>query len=64
MNRFPSLNRITIWIENLKEYKKSWEVMINANPSQIYPSHGKAFLKEDLEKNLHKLNGIKLYPLG
>lgn len=63
MNDFPSLNRITIWIEDLKDYKKSWEVMLNLNPSKIYPSHGKAFLKEDLEKNIHKIDRINLYPL-
>lgn len=63
MNGFPSLNKVTIWIEDLKEYKKSWEVILNINPSKIYPSHGRAFFKEDLEKNIHKIDRIKLYPL-
>jgi len=63
MNGFPSLNRIIIWIENLKDYRKSWEVMLNNNPSIIYPSHGKPFMKEDLKKNIHKIAGIKLYSL-
>lgn len=63
MNGFPSLNRIIIWIENVKEYRKSWEAMINYNPSKIYPSHGKPFKIEDLKKNMHKLEKIKLYSL-
>lgn len=63
MNGFPSLNRIIIWIENLKDYRNSWEVILNNNPSKIYPSHGKPFMKEDLKKNMHKLAGINLYSL-
>ncbi|WBW95055.1 MBL fold metallo-hydrolase [Oceanirhabdus sp. W0125-5] len=45
MNGFPSMNRIIIWIENLKDYMESWESMINYNPIKIYPSHGNPFLK-------------------
>ncbi|GFN36138.1 MBL fold metallo-hydrolase [Tepidimicrobium xylanilyticum] len=63
MNSFPSLNRITIWIENLEDYRRSWEAMLNLEPSMIYPSHGKPFKKEDLKKNMHKLGELKLYPL-
>ncbi|MFZ5986343.1 MAG: MBL fold metallo-hydrolase [Bacillota bacterium] len=63
MNGFPSLNRIIIWIENLKDYRRSWEVMLNNNPSKIYPSHGKPFMNEDLKKNMNKIAGIKLYSL-
>jgi len=63
MNGFPSLNRVTIWIENLKEYKKTWELMLGMNPSKIYPSHGRAFSKEDLEKNIHRLDRVELYSL-
>ncbi len=64
MNGFPSLNRVTIWIENLNDYKKSWEVMLNNNPAKIYPSHGKPFMKNDIKKNMHKLGEIKLYSLN
>ncbi len=63
MNGIPSLHRIIIWIENVKDYSASWEVMINHHPSKIHPSHGKPFGKEDLKRNLHKLAGIRLYPL-
>lgn len=63
MNGFPSLSKITIWIENLEEYKESWKTILNNNPMKIYPSHGKPFLKKDLEKNIHKIDSIKLYPL-
>ncbi|MFO7887694.1 MAG: MBL fold metallo-hydrolase [Eubacteriales bacterium] len=59
MNGFPSLNRISIWIEDLKDYKESWKVILNKNPSKIYPSHGKPFIKEDLKKNLNKINNLK-----
>ncbi len=63
MNGFPSLNRITIWIEDLKDFRRSWEIMINNNPTKIYPSHGEPFMKEDLKKNMHKINALNLYRL-
>ncbi len=63
MNGFPSLNRITIWIENINNFQRSWEVMIKKNPSKIYPSHGRPFMKEDLKRNLNKINNLNLYEL-
>lgn len=63
MNGFPSMNRIIIWIENLSDYMKSWKAMIRCKPSKIYPSHGNPFDKEDLNKNIHKINKIRLYTL-
>jgi len=63
MNGFPSTNRVIIWIENLKEYKKSWEKMIEEDFNIVYPSHGTAFPKEELIENKDKLEDIKLYPL-
>lgn len=63
MNNFPSMNRIIIWIEDLDAYMKSWKVMINCNPSKIYPSHGKPFDKKDLTKNINKIDKVRLYTL-
>jgi len=39
------------------------ELMLGMNPSKIYPSHGRAFSKEDLEKNIHRLDRVELYSL-
>ncbi len=64
MNGFPSKNNITIWIENKAEYKKSWQKFIDLKPKVIYPAHGKAFKSEVLEKNIKKIDGVKLYPLA
>lgn len=63
MNGFPSINRMIIWVENLKDYMRSWEVMINCNPTKIYPSHGNPFGIDDLKKNLQKVGNTRLYPL-
>jgi len=63
MRGFPSINRMIIWVENLKDYMKSWKVIINMNPTQIYPSHGKPFKVDDLKRYLHKVGMAKLYPL-
>ena len=63
MNGFPSINRNIIWIENLQDYRKSWEKMIAFNPAKIYPSHGKPFDVNDLKRLIKSINKIKLRPL-
>ncbi len=50
MNGFPSIKRNIIWIENLEDYKKSWDRMIESSAREIYPSHGAPFPKKDLIK--------------
>lgn len=63
MNGFPSIQRITIWINNLREFYKSWELMIYTNPRMIYPAHGAPFPISDLRKFLSKVEARKLYSL-
>lgn len=63
MNNFPSIKRTIIWIENLEQYKQSWDKMIALNPKMIYPSHGKPFPTKDLVKYQNHLEGIKIFPL-
>ena len=63
MNNFPSIRRTIIWIENLDEYKRSWEKMIALNPKKLYPAHGKPFPTNDLKRFQGQLNQIRPYPL-
>lgn len=63
MNGFPSIKRNIIWIENLQDYRKSWEKMIASNPANIYPSHGKPFDEDDLKRFIKSIDKIKLRPL-
>ena len=63
MNGFPSIKRTIIWIEDLEQYKQSWQNMIALHPTMIYPSHGKPFPASDLQKYQAHLDTIKLYPL-
>ena len=63
MNGMPSLHRITIWIENKKEFENSWQVLLSENVEYIYSAHGKRFKSSDLHKFRAKINKIKLYPL-
>lgn len=49
MNGVPSLHRITIWIENKKEFENSWQVLLSENAEYIYPAHGNRF-KETVNK--------------
>lgn len=63
MNGIPSINNNIIWINNLDDYKKSWEKIIKLNSKMIYPAHGRGFKKEKLMKNIKKIDKIKLIPL-
>ena len=63
MNGFPSRRRTTIWIENLQQYKRSWETILEKNPAILYPAHGKPFKTKDLQKYLKSLDSMKLYAL-
>ena len=63
MNGFPSIRRTTIWVENLEQYKQSWETIIGKNPRMIYPAHGRPFKTEDLRRFEKTLERVKLYPL-
>lgn len=63
MNGFPSINRLIIWIENLRDFEKSWEILINEGADMIYPAHGKPFKTSDLEKYKGKISKIKLRAL-
>ena len=63
MNGFPSINRITIWIENKNEFIKSWKKIIELKPNKICPAHGNMFDYQDLEINIKNLEKVKLYEL-
>ena len=63
MNNFPSIKRTIIWIENMDDYKKSWEKMIALNPRMVYPAHGKPFPTADLVRFQNHLNRLRLYHL-
>ena len=63
MNNFPSQKRVIIWIENLQQFKQSWQAILAAAPKTIYPAHGKPFPASDLQKFLPDLDKIRLYPI-
>lgn len=63
MNGFPSIKRVIIWIEDIKQYKHSWETILDMDPKMLYPSHGRPFKTSDLKKYLSYLDKIRLYEL-
>ena len=63
MNGLPGRRRTIIWIEDLKEYRKSWITILRAGPARLYPGHGKPFRTDDLKKYLPSLDKVRLYPL-
>ena len=63
MNGIPSVKRTTIWIENLQQYRQSWERIIEKKPRMLYPAHGKPFRTTDLQRYMKTLERRKLYAL-
>jgi glyoxylase-like metal-dependent hydrolase (beta-lactamase superfamily II) len=61
MNGFPSIHRNIIWIENLDDYKRSWETMLNCGAKMILPSHGKPFPVTDFEKYIGCLGKLRIH---
>ena len=64
MNDFPSIKRTIIWIEDLDQYRQSWEKMIALSPDRIYPAHGRPFPVQDLKRFRSHLDHIRLFPLA
>ena len=63
MNGFPSIKRLTIWVENKEQFEESWNVLIAEETEFIYPAHGKPFHKKDLVKYLKAIRKVGQYPL-
>lgn len=63
MNGFPSRHRVTIWVENTKEFGQSWDTMHSENAEMIYPAHGKPFDAEDLVRHRRFIDTVRLRPL-
>lgn len=61
MNGLPSLHKITIWVENKKQFYKSWLIILNVKPRRIYPGHGRPFSPIVLFKNLKHVKKMRLY---
>ena len=64
MNGFPSLNKVTIWVENINNFHSSWKKIIYLKPTMVYPGHGKPFRYKELVHSIHKHRTIKQYPLN
>ena len=63
MNDFPSIRRLIIWIENLVQFEKSWDVLLSQNVDLIYPAHGRPFPASDLAKYKEHISKLRLYKL-
>ena len=63
MNGFPTKKRISIWIEDPTQYRRSWQTILDAAPAVLYPGHGKPFPVSDLKKYLRATESIRLYAL-
>ena len=43
-----------IWIEDVKEYEKTWKTLFSLGSKEIYPAHGNPFSISELEKNIRR----------
>ena len=63
MNGVPSINRVTIWIENKADYFNSWDILLAESAEKLYPAHGKPFDSGELRKYKSCASGVRLYTL-
>ena len=63
MNDFPSIKRLIIWIEDIADFEKSWDVLLAENADAIYPAHGRPFPRNDLAKYKNHISRIHLRKL-
>ena len=63
MNGLPSIKRLIIWIENVTDFEKSWELLISTDAKMIYSAHGRPFKISDLVKYKAEISKIKLRKL-
>ncbi len=61
MNDFPSIKRLIIWIEDIADFEKSWDVLLAENADVIYPAHGRPFPRNDLAKHKNHIAKIHLH---
>lgn len=60
MNGFPGKKRVIIWVEDLGQYRNSWEAMIKCKAKTVYPSHGRPFPAGDLVRFRDFVGKIRL----
>ncbi len=63
MNGFPSLKRVTIWIEDTDQFERSWDTLLAEEIDWLYPAHGRPFPKSDLRKFKKEISKIRLHAL-
>lgn len=63
MNDFPSIKRLSIWIEDKIDFEKSWDMLLAEDADTIYPAHGRPFSKYDLAKYKKYISKIRLRKL-
>lgn len=63
MNGVPSLRRITIWLENKRDFQNSWDILLAEKPQFIYPGHGRPFCSSDLRKYKKYISKVRRYKL-
>ena len=63
MNGYPSSHRVTIWVEDTKQFGSSWDVLMKEDAEMLFPAHGKPFSVRELQINRSFVDRVKLYPL-
>ncbi len=63
MNGYPSSHRVTIWVEDTKQFGESWDILLAQDADMLYPAHGRPFACAELRTNRYFIDKVKLYPL-
>ncbi len=52
MSGFPSMHKITIWVESVEGYVLSWKTLVSSGVRTLYPGHGSSFDAAQLTRNM------------
>lgn len=61
MNGFPARQRKTLLVEDVDQYRQSWQKIIELDPLTLYPCHGRPFPIDDMVKYQPAVNDLILW---
>jgi glyoxylase-like metal-dependent hydrolase (beta-lactamase superfamily II) len=60
MEGYPSSHHVTIWVENVAQFGRSWDTLCEGGAETVYPAHGKPFDMGELAECRSFVDSVKL----
>ena len=60
MEGYPSSHHVTIWVENVAQFGRSWDTLCEGGAETVYPAHGRPFDMGELAECRSFVDSVKL----